>query len=1117
MEDIHARAFRALRPPCVELSNVALKLKTQKATGKHAIEALEKLRSTLLQVSRTPHALNSKLADYVFFPLSHIFRDVKQSPTRATEVAVQCLDILLREGWKAQLAPEMGKQLLILLCFVVGGSPTESKVKDVQEDLGTAVFGCLSTLCAVSPDIGLAEGTKIKSENIPTLGHTVLVFLDGILEGPSAGVRSAALTALQNLLKGISDLVALRNVLPGLVSALTKMLSSKTTAKPSSKLLIIGMNTMDLLLCKVIGDSLVIDCDPSSQTELSKSDVEEKKKDAWLEATTAQIAMALSNIFPLRSHRNVDVRSAVLRLCLSLMERCRNSLEQSVPKALETAVVIFSHPTDQYGSDISALEQLLAKDSTLVEMLRSSLRDWIISLPRNLQSHDESQRQNMIERVSASYRLLAYQVPNFDMLNDTLARSLRESLAESARAEATKAISTVATNDLAISTVLGQARLSAESPGFEPILLNRSSDRSTLLGLESFLDQVKKLPMSHDLQQDFARNLRISAGNEQLASLWLSIHFLKLSASESELLDEFVDLSMESSQNLFLDDIYSFALDVLSKSTFEDEERWQLQALSLEVVSLQAREQKEDFRPELVDALYPILERLGSSNPNLQSHAITCLSIVSQACKYSDPAALIVDNADYLINSISLKLNTFSISPQAPQVLVMIIRLCGAPLIPYLDDVVESIFSILGCYHGYPKLVESLFSVLSAIVSEASKAAPRMIEDSSDGISKARHYTPMSMPELLAQLRTLDNPSSEPDPSRLDTSEPPENQENQPPPSTYPDSPDPTQSLSPPSEPPSPPKSKTLTLLENITSLTPAHLTTPSPSLRASLMHLLNNSLPAIAASDADTFLPLSATLFPLLSTRLFAAEETAPVLLATARVMTTLCTSSGDFLSSRVGEDMWWAKFKSLLAKTEMAAREEVRIWTRGRVGMPNTAFSSSSSSSLQVGPRAGKTTTNTAATVSSDRHTLPLTSSLTRRRYTGPWTETWQALLTLLLTIARDVGVDAEKEDDVFAMLTPLITATKGHAPATTGGISSRKLAASTTSSTGGASAGWGWMDLVLTREDKSEIRSVLELVNADALWLCEERARVNVEGGEAMKTPAAVGGLVFRDLEL
>lgn len=83
------------------------------------------------------------------------------------------------------------------------------------------------------------------------------------------------------------------------------------------------------------------------------------------------------------------------------------------------------------------------------------------------------------------------------------------------------------------------------------------------------------------------------------------------------------------------------------------------------------------------------------------------------------------------------------------------------------------------------------------------------------------------------------------------------------------------------------------------------------------------------------------------------------------------------------------------------------------------------------------------------------------------------WDAVVSLILTIIKDVGIGAEMEDAVFEMLGPL--------------------------------AG-----------ERGDIREVLEELNADALWVVEERVR-RTNGGERLVKPEGVDGVVFRDVEL
>jgi hypothetical protein len=77
-----------------------------------------------------------------------------------------------------------------------------------------------------------------------------------------------------------------------------------------------------------------------------------------------------------------------------------------------------------------------------------------------------------------------------------------------------------------------------------------------------------------------------------------------------------------------------------------------------------------------------------------------------------------------MVNAVSLKLNVFDLSPQTPVVLKMMLKLVGPKLVPHLDDLVVSIFSILDGFHEYERLCEELFLVLGIIVEESSKGDP---------------------------------------------------------------------------------------------------------------------------------------------------------------------------------------------------------------------------------------------------------------------------------------------------------------------------------------------------------------------------------------------------------
>ena len=1074
-------AFRTLRPPCVDLSQIALKYKAKKASSQEVIKALETVSSTLQQIVEESDVLDPKLADYVFFPLSHIFRDFKDLPARAVEVALQCLHILISQGWKSKMAPEIGKQLLILLSFIAGGTPQEAKVKSSHEETTVAAFNCLSSLFSASDAAGLSdEAGLIPTENVPVLGHTVTVLLDGLSEGNNT-VRIPVLNALKYMILGVHDREALRKVFPGTVSAITKLISSRGGERPSSEVLVDGLETLEAILVRAIADEQRNGHDIEANGAKSAS-LEAESAGSWVQATAPQVKMALANVMPLRYHEKQSVRSALLQLCIALIQNCRKSLDQTMSMVVETAVIICPH------SPSKLLTASFAADASLLEILKESLYDWINSMPRTLQSNDDTRKERMMDKISGAFRLLESQGESSLILYDVMTTNLHASIAAVIHANQSQKIASASEGTLEVSHMLKSTGANPLSLQFEQFLFHHSLSSASMKGLEGLTHQLQSSQIYSKIQQDIEAIMHTAAEEDQLAYLWLCLQLISSGSQDhdDDVTNQYLNLPVVAEdQEPLLDDIYKFALDTISVSTFEDSDRWRLQCLCLEVIALQARHQGIDFRPELIDTLYPILERLGSPNSVVQSHALTCFSIITKSCQYSSPAALIIGNADYLVNAISHNLSSVSPSPQVLQVLIMTTTLCGPALIPNLDDIISRLFSILHYYHGYPKLVEAIFSALNAIVAQASAASAKTIDYRPDGITKPDYPPPPTISDLTTLLHTNANP-------------PTQDQENE---SSNPFLPPPTTTPCPQDPPPqpNPQNTTTNTLTHKIVTLTPPNLTSPSPHVRASASTLLATALPTLA-HDANTLLPLSATLFPLISTRIFAflptsiptsnttstfrtkaisthhflssergerREEPPPYeLLTHLHTLTTLLEVSGDFLLSRTtASPAWWSQFQSLYFHSENQMWEERRL-----LGHTNKR---------------------------------------------GERWRVWDACVGVLVSVIRDVGVSEGAEGGVWGILGGWVG----------GGVGGETEGADDGRGKRGERKGKGWggegrgakgreeREGVMDEARKREVRQVLGWLNADMLWLVEERARV-AAGGDRMEKPSAGGEFV--DLE-
>lgn len=944
-----------LRPPCVELSSVALKFRARQTDLRSVQNALEDLHGTLKDVG-DENGLDEKLAEYAFFPLTHIFNETQRVSSRCLEVAARCLQILVEKGWRTNLSPPMGKQLLILMTILAGGSPGQTRGQNTSnpssEELVSAAFDCLSAVFLVldGPEAAKTIYNEIGSTTI--IDQTVYVLLEGITDGSSDEICLAAVTALHRLYAHITSRVILASLMPRTVSSLTKTLKPTTQVRRSYKLLQSCLELLTEVLKTVLNDADTFAAfGDSGPTEDSADKDGLVLDESWLKATSSQVKLALANVIRLRSHDRPEIREALLQLCLMVIEQCPKSLADSVTMMVETLVAL-SELDDQNkpNSAYSALRHFAISDNHVVDILKSSLHTWVVALPRVMQANDDGAKQRAIRQISTTFSILSQTQVSSGILDDSMISSLCESVAAAIHLPSSS-MQPLSSTDNKVDMDLLQRGV--EHTTFQPVLLEHRSQAQTLTELQSMISSLNKTDSSLTMTRFLLDRMHGSSGNSLIAPLWLTLRFLESDVgniSFDDMLSGYESSSFPSSRSSLIEELYSISLPILTDHYSSDSPDWRLQGLALEAVALEARQLGETFQPELIDALYPVLQFLGSNDPNLRHHALICLNILTRACNYKDTSTMLVDNVDYLVNSVGLKLNTFDVSPQAPQVLLMMVRLCGASLIPYLDDLIGSIFAVLDTFHGYPKLVELLFSTLGAIVDEGAKQPatlaitsgneqnlpapkqppkPRSIADIAKKFAerKARtDYAPIDVREEDSKSHpkrpwtpTLDGPEQRKEDSTGDIE-----QEHL---GKKPEEPLPPTKDSEDSNALSKPHSLLLHIAESI----PPHLSSPSPFLRRSLLEILKRALP-ILAHDENTFLPLINNIWHSVSARITpppsiisdsvsltitdppsdsraqgssidetGVKEETFVIVSACEVLEEMCKGAGDFMTSRL------------------------------------------------------------------------------------------------------------------------------------------------------------------------------------------------------------------------
>lgn len=997
------------------VSHVALQYKGKQAGAKQVVEALEGLSDVL----RGLEGLDEKLADYVFFPLSYIFRDSKILPSRAVEVALCCLQVLIDKGWRQNISPDLFKQLLILLGYFAGRDGLHVASKDASESTYAAAFSCMACLFERATAALSSFSESDETESLPAIGHVVTVALGALTDSPSADIQLQAARALRRLISSLSNEQMLRNFLPGITSNLTKVLQRNTRSRKPYRVLAECLATLAQVLEKTLSNRLVrSSADEDLGAQAPPAQVAVKTDPAWLKASTAQIKLALANIASLRSHERPEVLEALFQLCVVVLSDCSEALREAATLVLEISICICSRDAGNGQSPklLQTVQGLVTASGSLFDMLAAVAFDWISALPRVLLSADDAKHHQHVTQIATAYKIIAPMSGNTSMLEAALTSSLQEATVAIMNLSPGSFIQVMRTESIDVSVTLGTSSLTKDSLQFNALPVAGTKQSNTLREIYGLVKQLGITPPTTMLMRQLTNTLPNTTGNGHLAALWLSSKLFHDLASEATDIEQFLEdtYEMNATTTEFMELTYSHSIDLLSALAMEDGSDWRLQAIALEIVAMQSIYDGPNFRSELVDALYPVLERVGSSNTMLRDHAMTCLNIMAQACKYQSASDLIIQNADYLVNSVALKFNTFEISPQAPQVIGMMVRLCGPKLIPYLDDLVDSIFSTLASFHGYSRLAESLFSVLTIIVEESSSTPLLAIEGKVvDHRRKSRAPTTISdvadyLKHRKAQSSQIedsleDEPSSKTQPAPnapwLSTGKFPEDPDEESPGNN---------STAVSSNPLAPAKAYTTT--QSIVRLTQHYLTHSSPTLRRQLLHLTSTGCLALSINE-DQYLPVINDIWPVVVKRLYDTEPF--VCIAATGTLSKIFQTAGDFVSSRVTGE--WGDMCTFYRRIHVKTVAENK----------------------ERGGRANYTSAR----------------------------QIWEALVGMLVDLARYVKVDADMEDDLIEMLGPSI-------------------------------------------EKRIDVRDALNALNPDAVWLHLEMHRQRQGGHENPAVPTIAG---------
>lgn len=858
-----ASLFQRLKPLCISVSNNALRVKPN-IRSRDLQDSLVELHSALLSIE-DKSLINPALADYIFFPLAQILKRKDEWTDRVLESVLGCIRILLESAWSRGLAPQMFEQFSLMMVTIM-----EEKHKKVSEEVKAVSVGCLVALfrsAKTSMEDNAELERSIRGAKLrPLMGHAATVLLDCVRAEELLTLRIEALEAISLLYKSLlGDGHIVASFLPLTVSTIARALSSGTS-KTNHKVIVALLSTLRDSLCLVMDDTLELVDRPADVGEMYFTEMTE----SWYRATKEQIKIALESFFPaVRTHRYHLVRESVITLSQELTWNASRNLDICQPLLLET---ILSLQHDDLPSvrnlAVESLKRLHTKESlrsTIHATLEECLQSWCLALPRTMSTNDDAMKINLLHRITSAVDYFA--------TDNSKAQSSLEGLL-SALQNVVQFNEDTSTARLIQPSQNLQLTFSETETKPSHLVLQYSNDEHVTSALENLLLAIGRTSSAPQLIDNIILDISTQTSRSS-SDAWLALHLIRGLKSPQ---DQIIELDHLATDWLIQSDSSYYATEIPTSNLM----------IALDIIEYSAHLGGISYRQNLIDILYPLLSLLSHASTQIQYASRQTLERIAISTSYNDIQTLILENTDYLVNSVALKLNVFDVSVQVLATLYTVTKLAGPRVVPYMDDIWGSLFDVVDRFHEYEKLVTGVFAVMTGVVDVVSQSVtfpPRPTETPKDTVHE----------EVCTEIQEL-----------IDTIN--RNEDHLPPKHD--------QLVLPK---PLPLPLKTASLLQNVARKSVLLTTHPSPHLRFNLIHLLRKSLSLLSIptivkdGEQDPFLPLLAQeVWPGVCSKL--TDKESYIVNAALETIAELMALEGEFLGSKVEKDVW-PTMKSILA----------------------------------------------------------------------------------------------------------------------------------------------------------------------------------------------------------
>ncbi|KAM6458047.1 TELO2-interacting protein 1 homolog isoform 2-T2 [Liasis olivaceus] len=732
--DTPQEAFGALRPACVRL--------TKAPTAENA----ERLGSRLRAVSG---AALQELQEYVLFPLRLTLKAPGPRRERVLRSVARSLAFVLSATrvTRADLLLELLSELCV--CLAPPASPPRPAPwsEELKRELAEALLALLRSAG------GEAVPALYRPAALPQLGFAVSLLLALAEQEKARQVKMAALQCLRALVlqgdcpephrppdraetRQRGDLFA--SFLPGISVALSRIITGD--AKQGQAVTVSAIELFSRAVGLVMADEQLAQVPPEKETPiLEQSKILElmvHRGPDWTRNAAAKLSILIKKVVGFVSvHPHWKVRQALVEMAELLMTKCGRSLVDSAGQLLKALVGLVNdespevqHRSERVLQDIAAQERV-AGNRLLADVLSEDLHSLATALPRLMNSQNDQGKMATLNLVYGYLKLLG---PKVNMVLNSTSHLQRLS----------KALMQILELDVRDVKIVEERCCAPEA--FQQPSLGRvqrkyfrffTDDRIFSLlrqicrtlgnygNLYLLVDHFMELYRESTVYRKQAAMVinELIAGAAGLEAQETFLNSEDLMGIITSVLEEYVDSgnwhlvtsleAQESRAESAVMDSRSLAipygapnqpflsLDPGPTVRCMNRNIWQI-CIQLEGIGSFASALGKDFHLLLISALYPVLEKAGDRTLLVSETAKGTMVDICQACGYVSVPELINQNADYLVNGISLHLRHPASEPHALQVLEAMLRHSDARVIPLVEDLVEDVLARLDQCHS---------------------------------------------------------------------------------------------------------------------------------------------------------------------------------------------------------------------------------------------------------------------------------------------------------------------------------------------------------------------------------------------------------------------------------